>query len=101
MLYLKRLKKDYLFRQKYYKYSINIWKLKGIINNKILPPKTRIKNRELLSKIIKQNNIYETKIKNKCLLTGRSRGVIKEFGISRIIFKRLADDGKLLSITKK
>ena len=101
MLYLKRLKKDYFFRQKNKKFSIKIWKLKGLINNKMLSPKTRIKNRELLNKIVKQQNVYETRIKNKCLLTGRSRGVIKDWGISRIIFKKLADDGKLLSIIKK
>lgn len=101
MLYIKRLKKDYFFRQKYYKFSIKIWKLKGLINNKILSPKIRIKNRELLNKIVKQQKIYKTKIRNKCLLTGRSRGIIKEFGISRIMFKKLADDGKLLSIIKK
>lgn len=116
MLYHKRLKKDFLFRQKYFKFSrtpypsfipisqtteIKVWKLKGLINNKILAPKIRIKNRELLQKLIKKNQIYQSKITNKCLLTGRSRGIIKELGISRIIFKKLADDGKLLSIKKK
>tara|TARA_B100000989_G_scaffold295445_1_gene276567 strand:- start:1623 stop:1928 length:306 start_codon:yes stop_codon:yes gene_type:complete len=101
MLYLKRLKKDFILRQKYSKNSIKLWKLKGLINNKILAPRIRIKNRELLNKLVSVNKISQTRVNNRCLLTGRSRGVIKEFGISRIVFKKLADDGKLLSIIKK
>ena len=37
---------------------------------------------------------------NRCQLTGRPRGYIGEFGISRIKFRELALNGKIPGITK-
>lgn len=41
-----------------------------------------------------------TLIRNRCLITGRSRAVIKEYGRSRIKFKQLADQGKIPGLRK-
>ena len=97
MLYYKRIRTDYLKRKTFNKSFINYWKLKALINNKILPLKRRIIAREILHQII---NVKSTTIRNKCIMTGRARGVIKRWGISRIMLKRLADSGSILSLRK-
>lgn len=41
-----------------------------------------------------------TRVRNRCNLTGRSRGYISKFGISRIKFRELALDGKIPGVRK-
>ncbi|HIA01996.1 MAG TPA: 30S ribosomal protein S14, partial [Myxococcales bacterium] len=38
--------------------------------------------------------------RNRCVLTGRSRGYLRKFGLSRIMFRDLARVGELLGVTK-
>ena len=45
-------------------------------------------------------NSCENRIRNRCELTGRSRGVYRAFKISRIKFRELAHSGMLPGITK-
>ena len=45
----------------------------------------RSNNYEKLDKIPK--NASPVRLKNRCKITGRSRGYIRKFGISRIIFR--------------
>ncbi|MCL5113020.1 MAG: 30S ribosomal protein S14 [Patescibacteria group bacterium] len=37
---------------------------------------------------------------NRCLITGRSRGYMRYFGLSRITFRELASKGEIPGITK-
>jgi len=37
---------------------------------------------------------------NRCLLTGRPRGYMRQFGISRVTFREMALAGKIPGITK-
>ncbi len=37
---------------------------------------------------------------NRCLLTGRPRGYMRQFGISRVTFREMAVTGKIPGITK-
>ena len=37
---------------------------------------------------------------NRCPLTGRSRGYIRKFGISRIVFREMALEGKIPGVRK-
>jgi ribosomal protein S14 len=41
-----------------------------------------------------------TKIKNRCILTNRSKGIYKKFKISRIFFKKIALEGNLPGVKK-
>jgi small subunit ribosomal protein S14 len=41
-----------------------------------------------------------TRLNNRCSLTGRSRGYIRKYGVSRIKFRELALDGKIPGIRK-
>jgi small subunit ribosomal protein S14 len=40
------------------------------------------------------------RLRNRCSLSGRSRGYMRDFGISRIIFRDMAREGKIPGIRK-
>jgi small subunit ribosomal protein S14 len=52
----------------------------------------------LLDKLPK--NTSKVRLRNRCQLTGRPRGYVRMFGISRIKFRDLASDGKIPGVTK-
>ena len=45
-------------------------------------------------------NSCENRVRSRCELTGRSRGVYKTFRLSRIKFRELAHQGMLPGVTK-
>jgi ribosomal protein S14 len=81
------IKKDYKHRINYLILEKDYNILKSIACNKILPLNIRLKAFHNL------NFIKLTKIRNICIYTGRSRGIIRKFAISRFVFRHLADNG--------
>lgn len=53
---------------------------------------------EALDKLPK--NASPVRLKNRCGLTGRPKGYVRFFGISRVKFRELASAGKLPGVTK-
>ncbi|MBA99696.1 MAG: 30S ribosomal protein S14 [Saprospirales bacterium] len=45
-------------------------------------------------------NASPVRLKNRCGITGRGKGYIRFFGISRVKFRELASDGKIPGIKK-
>ena len=45
-------------------------------------------------------NSSAVRIKNRCAVTGRSRGYMRSFGLSRIKFRELAREGKIPGVKK-
>ena len=45
-------------------------------------------------------NSAPTRIRNRCRLTGRSRGYLSKFGLCRNEFRRLASFGQIPGVTK-
>jgi small subunit ribosomal protein S14 len=45
-------------------------------------------------------NSSKVRLHNRCKLTGRPRGYMRKFGISRVTFRELASAGKIPGITK-
>ena len=45
-------------------------------------------------------NASPVRLRNRCSLTGRSRGYIRVFGVSRIVFRDMARQGKIPGIRK-
>lgn len=45
-------------------------------------------------------NSSATRYRHKCALTGRSRGNYRKFGISRIMLRQLAHEGKIPGMKK-
>lgn len=45
-------------------------------------------------------NSSPVRVRNRCKLTGRPRGYIRQFGISRVMFRDMALAGKIPGVTK-
>lgn len=45
-------------------------------------------------------NSSPTRLKNRCLETGRPRGYMRQFGLSRISFREHASKGEIPGVTK-
>jgi small subunit ribosomal protein S14 len=45
-------------------------------------------------------NSSKIRLRNRCKLTGRPRGYVRQFGLSRITFREMALDGKIPGLTK-
>jgi len=45
-------------------------------------------------------NSSPTRLHNRCSVTGRPRGFLRKFGVSRIAFRALALEGKIPGVTK-
>ena len=48
-----------------------------------------------------ENKMFVSRIKNRCILTGRSRGIYRKFRLSRLQLKLFASKGLLPSFVKK
>jgi small subunit ribosomal protein S14 len=63
-----------------------------------LSEEERQEARTKLNKLPK--NSASTRIRNRCQLTGRSRGFLRKFGVCRNEFRRLANFGQIPGVTK-
>ena len=80
------------------KFSNKRDKLKKIIKNKKLPLDERFQAQLKLAKI--PRNSARNRVRNRCAITGRSRGNYRKFGISRIKFREMAHEGLIPGVTK-
>ena len=80
------------------KFSKRRENLKKIIKNKKLPLKERFEAQLKLAKL--PRNSAKTRIRNRCEITGRPRGVYRKLRISRIALRELALSGKIPGMTK-
>jgi len=55
-------------------------------------------NYELLQKL--PRDASPVRLRNRCSITGRSRGYMRKFGISRIVFRNLASQGLIPGVKK-
>jgi len=55
-------------------------------------------NWEALDKL--PRNSSAVRVRNRCKLTGRPRGYLRQFGISRVLFRDMALAGKIPGVTK-
>lgn len=45
-------------------------------------------------------NSSRVRLHNRCKLTGRPKGYMRKFGISRVTFREMAGEGKIPGVTK-
>ncbi|WP_185849596.1 30S ribosomal protein S14 [Blattabacterium cuenoti] len=55
-------------------------------------------NYELLQRL--PRDASPVRLRNRCSITGRSRGYMRQFGISRIVFRNMASQGLIPGIKK-
>jgi len=45
-------------------------------------------------------NASPVRLHNRCKLTGRPKGYMRKFGVSRVTFREMASEGKIPGVTK-
>ena len=73
-------------------------RLKPIAEDRSLPPEEQFAARLKLAKL--PRNSSSTRIRNRCELTGRPRGVYRKFKLSRIALRDLASAGQIPGMVK-
>ena len=80
------------------KYAKKRSDLKAIIYN----PKTTMEERDIavskLDKLPKSSS--RIRLRNRCFITGRPRGIIRRFKLSRLSFREMALKGEIPGVTK-
>ncbi len=80
------------------KYANKRAKLINTIHNNSLSIEERIEARTALQLL--PRNSCPVRLRNRCELTGRPRGVYSKFGLGRIKLREIAMSGKIPGITK-
>lgn len=80
------------------KYSKHRTELREKAVNQKLTDEERFEARKKLQALPRDTNI--NRAITRCQITGRPRGNYRKFGLSRMIFRNLALEGKLPGITK-
>ena len=73
-------------------------RLKKIIMDKKLPLEERFKAQQKLSKL--PRNSAQTRVVNRCQISGRPHGVYRKLKISRIALRKLTLEGKIPGMVK-
>ena len=73
-------------------------KLKAIANDQSVDETERLIARLKLAELPRNGN--PTRIRNRCELTGRSRGYYRKFRLSRIMLRELGNKGLIPGLTK-
>jgi small subunit ribosomal protein S14 len=73
-------------------------RLKALAEDRSLPPEERFAARLKLAEL--PRNSSATRIRNRCELTGRPRGVYRKFKLSRIALRELASAGQIPGMVK-
>jgi|TARA_B110000238_G_C15938430_1_gene357858 small subunit ribosomal protein S14 len=92
------VQRDLKRRKLYAKYKDKRESLLSKSKDKNISTEERFEARLKLAQL--PRNSSKNRIRNRCLLTGRPRGVYRKFGLSRIAFRELASDGKLPGVVK-
>lgn len=73
-------------------------RLKAVADDKSLPAEERFEARLKLAEL--PRNSSATRIRNRCELSGRPRGVYRKFKLSRIALRDLASAGRIPGVVK-
>ena len=73
-------------------------RLKAIARDREAPPEERFEAQLKLSEL--PRNSSQTRVRNRCSLTGRPRGVYRKFKLSRIAVRELASSGQIPGMVK-
>ena len=79
-------------------YSSTRQTLKAKIKNFNLSVEERQKAADLLRKIPRNSSLV--RVKNRCVITGRSKGVYRAFKVSRVMLRKLVMDGQFPGVKK-
>ena len=85
---MKKVEKYYMLRKE----------LRSLIKNPKTPEDEKMKAIAKLQKLPRSSN--SIRLTNRCAVSGRPKGYMRKFGLSRITFRELALKGELPGVTK-
>ena len=85
---MKKVEKYYMLRKE----------LRSLIKNPKTPEDEKMKAIEKLQKLPRSSN--SIRLTNRCAVSGRPKGYMRKFGLSRITFRELALKGELPGVVK-
>lgn len=92
----KFIERDKAFRKKFNSHELTRNVLLSISKDQHLPVPIRLgANLQL-----EQLSGYRSNIHNRCILTGRGRGILRNYKVSRMTFRKLIVNGYLAGISK-
>jgi len=80
------------------KHAAKYAKLKAIAGDKSLDETERLIARLKLAEVPRNGN--PTRVRNRCVTTGRPRGYYRKFGLCRVELRDLANKGMIPGVTK-
>lgn len=80
------------------RYAPKFAALKAIANDATLDDGDRLMARLKLSTL--PRNANPTRVRNRCMLTGRPRAYYRKFGLARVMLRDLANKGMIPGVTK-
>lgn len=80
------------------KYDAKREALKAVIKDEATPPEDRFDAALKLAEL--PRNSSKTRIRNRCLVTGRPRGFYRKLKMSRIALRELGSQGKIPGLVK-
>jgi small subunit ribosomal protein S14 len=101
---MRLLSKNYLIRKdkgkrdKFFKAESRKLVYRAVFTNRLLPSRVRLFAFRKLAYISKHSSIGQ--LRNRCILTGRGRGVFRFFKLSRFQFKKFANLGYLTGVER-
>lgn len=85
-------------RQTYLKHEIKRLEYTSLFSDLSLPKQIRAQALDLLGRL--PRNSSRVRVTNRCILTGRSHAVLRLCKLSRIKFRDLASQGRLMGVQK-
>jgi small subunit ribosomal protein S14 len=73
-------------------------RLKALARDRDAPPEERFQAQLKLAEL--PRNASETRVRNRCSMTGRPRGYYRKFKLSRIALRELASSGRIPGMVK-
>lgn len=80
------------------RYELKRLELSTIIHDLSFSKDVRYESLQELNKLPRQSS--QIRVRNRCVITGRGHSVLRFCGLSRLKFRELASQGRLMGITK-
>lgn len=96
-------KKSKIARQKQREHTVAVYaerrrELKEIIRQPTSTNEERLEAQRKLQNM--PRDASPTRLKNRCQMSGRARGYLRKFGLSRIVFREMALRGEIPGVVK-
>ena len=92
------VRRDEKRRRLSFVYELDRIILKQKTYDSLLSPQERLKSQLYLSQLPRDSS--KVRVRNRCVVTGRGRGVERHFRLSRLMIRQLASNGLLAGMSK-